>query len=86
MSMMINKIYLYIPQEPLSSLNPLLTIEEHFKINEKLQVSNNLLNTKIIDLINKLNFEQDAKLIMKLYPHELSGGMAQGSNRIKHSK
>lgn len=67
----------YIPQEPLSSLNPLLTIEEHFKINEKLQVSNNLLNTKIIDLLNEVGFEQDAKLIMKLYPHELSGGMAQ---------
>lgn len=67
----------YIPQEPLSSLNPLLTIEDHFKINEKLQASNNLLNSKIIDLLNEVGFEQDAKLVMKLYPHELSGGMAQ---------
>ena len=35
------------------------------------------MNTKIIDLLNEVGFEQDAKLIMKLYPHELSGGMAQ---------
>ena len=67
----------YIPQEPLSSLNPLLTIEKHFKINEKLQVPNKLLNSKIIDLLNEVGFQQDAKLIMNLYPHELSGGMAQ---------
>ena len=72
-----NKIAL-IPQDPMTSLNPLYTIENqlveairaHSKITEHqaLRKAKEVLNlVKIPDIDNKL----------KLYPHEFSGGMKQ---------
>jgi oligopeptide/dipeptide ABC transporter, ATP-binding protein, C-terminal domain len=72
-----NKIAL-IPQDPMTSLNPLYTIENqlteairaHTKVNkhQALRKAREVLNlVKIPDVNDKLN----------LYPHELSGGMKQ---------
>ena len=72
-----NKIAL-IPQDPMTSLNPLYTvgnqlieaIRTHSKVskNQALRKAREVLNlVKIKDIENKLNF----------YPHEFSGGMKQ---------
>ncbi len=68
----------YIPQDPMTSLNPLYTIE-----NQLLEVVN--LDKKIpLDEARKIILEkleevgiQNAKDRLKSYPHELSGGMRQ---------
>ena len=72
-----NKIAL-IPQDPMTSLNPLYTvgnqlieaIQAHSKVNkhQALRKAKEVMNlVKIPDAANKLNF----------YPHEFSGGMKQ---------
>ena len=68
----------YIPQDPMTSLNPLYTIE-----NQLLEVVN-LDGKKPLDeareiIIQKLEEVgiQKAKERLKSYPHELSGGMRQ---------
>lgn len=62
-------------QNPLTSLDPLYTIKDQLK--EALVLSN---NDSSDDEIEKLLLRcqiKNAKSVMKLYPHELSGGMLQ---------
>lgn len=68
----------YIPQDPMTSLNPLYTIE-----NQLLEVVN-LDGKKPLEEARKIILEkleevgiQNAKDRLKSYPHELSGGMRQ---------
>ncbi len=68
----------YIPQDPMTSLNPLYTIE-----NQLLEVIN-LDEKKPYDKARKIIIEkleevgiQNAEERLKSYPHELSGGMRQ---------
>ena len=62
-------------QEPMSSLNPVMNIREQIKeayqkkssINLEQEIINNLISVGI----------DDAKRVINLYPHQLSGGMKQ---------
>ena len=66
----------YIPQEPLSSLNPVITIYEHFEINRITNEKNDSQESNYISLLEEVGFVEPENLL-NLYPHELSGGMAQ---------
>lgn len=62
-------------QNPLTSLDPLYTIRDQLK--EALILSNNdSSDEKIEELLVRCQIK-NAKNVMKLYPHELSGGMLQ---------
>tara|TARA_B100001248_G_scaffold99239_1_gene73672 strand:+ start:21407 stop:22858 length:1452 start_codon:yes stop_codon:yes gene_type:complete len=66
----------YIPQEPLSSLNPSINIYDHFKINDKKRQTKKDLNIEIKNLLYEVGLS-DFDLLLKKYPYQLSGGMAQ---------
>ena len=72
-----NKIS-FIFQEPMTSLNPLHTIEK--QIGESLTFHQNLFGevkrNKVIELLNKVKVS-DPELRLKDYPHQLSGGQKQ---------
>lgn len=65
-------------QEPTSSLNPLLTVED--QITEVLEVHRGMDRTsarlRALELLNLVNIP-DAERRLGAYPHELSGGQAQ---------
>jgi microcin C transport system ATP-binding protein len=65
-------------QEPMSSLNPLHTIEQ--QIGEVLKIhrglSNSAAQARVLDLLNKVGIE-DPKGRLDSYPHQLSGGQRQ---------
>ena len=72
-----NKIAL-IPQDPMTSLNPLYTIENQLveAIRAHKQVSRNQAKRKVkevLDLVKMPNIDKN----LNSYPHELSGGMKQ---------
>ena len=70
-----NSNFAYIPQEPLSSLNPTINIQKHFELNSgNLSSENSLESYKL--LLSEVGFNEKDKILFK-YPHELSGGMAQ---------
>ena len=68
----------YIPQDPMTSLNPLWTIEnqmmEVLDLEDKL--SKEEKREKIIEALNLVQIKEPEKRL-KSYPHELSGGMRQ---------
>ncbi len=66
----------YIPQEPLSSLNPSIDIYNHFIINNKKKLIKKNLNAQIKNLLNEVGLS-DYNSLLKKYPFQLSGGMAQ---------
>ena len=66
----------YIPQEPLSSLNPSIDIYNHFIINNKKKLIKKNLNAQIKNLLNEVGL-RDYNSLLKKYPFQLSGGMAQ---------
>ena len=65
-------------QEPMTSLNPIMTIEA--QIAEALQAHQTLSvaaqRERIMQLLNDVRFDNPAKVAAQ-YPHELSGGMRQ---------
>ncbi len=63
-------------QEPLSALNPVITIGE--QIRESLNSSSNTKNdrSRVIDLLESVGI-QNAKTKLHHYPHQFSGGMRQ---------
>src|SRR6478752_1361033 len=65
-------------QEPMTSLNPLHTIEQ--QIGEILQIhrglSNSAAQARVLDLLDKVGIE-DPKGRLESYPHQLSGGQRQ---------
>lgn len=65
-------------QDPLSSLNPIMTIER--QIEEGMiyhtELTKEERRNKVIELLEKVGIP-DPERIMKVYPHQLSGGMRQ---------
>ena len=65
-------------QEPMTSLNPLHTIEQ--QIGEVLKIhrglSNSAAHARVLDLLDKVGIE-DPKGRLNSYPHQLSGGQRQ---------
>ena len=72
-----NKISM-IFQEPMTSLNPLHTIED--QVGEVLKIhrglSNSAAKARVIDLLTKVGIE-DPESRLASYPHQLSGGQRQ---------
>ncbi|MDI9511163.1 MAG: Oligopeptide transport ATP-binding protein OppD [Tenericutes bacterium ADurb.Bin239] len=61
-----------------SSLNPVMTIYSQFKetyLAHRPQTKDDIIRAKTIEVLNIVNL--DALHIMRMYPHELSGGMKQ---------
>ncbi len=67
-----------IPQDPMTSLNPLYTVEN--QLIETIMLHNNITHdealNKAIEALESVEL-RDAKNRIKSYPHELSGGMKQ---------
>lgn len=65
-------------QEPMTSLNPVYTVEsqiaEVFYNHTGLRKSE--IKAKILELLNRVGMQR-AEEVMKVYPHQLSGGMRQ---------
>lgn len=67
-----------IMQDPKFSLNPVMTIGE--QIAESLNAHNDLskreVNQRVIEMLNDVKINEPERVV-KLYPHEVSGGMGQ---------
>jgi len=65
-------------QEPMSSLNPLMTIERQLTeaVDAHGKYKGNDRRAHIIDLLGRVRFREPEQ-ILRAYPHELSGGMRQ---------
>ena len=79
-------------QEPMTSLNPVFTIENQLKEvirNHDRSVSKQECRNRILEALNKVGIP-GAENVMKQYPHQLSGGMRQrvmiSMALINHSK
>ncbi|HGG05434.1 MAG TPA: ABC transporter ATP-binding protein, partial [Aliiroseovarius sp.] len=68
----------FIFQEPMTSLNPLHTLER--QLAESIQLHQGLkgdaVRTRILELLNKVGIDQPEQRL-KSYPHQLSGGQRQ---------
>ena len=68
----------FIFQEPMTSLNPLHTIEK--QLTESLALHQGIIGAqagvRVLDLLNKVGI-RDAESRMNSYPHQLSGGQRQ---------
>ncbi|MBX9757945.1 MAG: ABC transporter ATP-binding protein [Beijerinckiaceae bacterium] len=65
-------------QEPMSSLNPLMTVERQLMetIDAHGRFKGPERRARILDLLRRVRF-RDPEAVMKAFPHELSGGMRQ---------
>jgi microcin C transport system ATP-binding protein len=68
----------FIFQEPMTSLNPLHTLEKQLGESLALHqgVTGDTARTRILDLLNKVGI-RDAESRLSSYPHQLSGGQRQ---------
>ena len=68
----------YVPQEPMSNLDPSFTIGSQLTepIRLRLGLSRNEARARAMDLLARVGIP-DPKRTFACYPHELSGGMAQ---------
>ena len=68
----------YVFQNPLTTLNPLLTIGEQIResLKRHQRLSGNEMQHKVIDLLKQVQIP-NAEERARAYPHELSGGMRQ---------
>lgn len=68
----------YIPQEPMSNLDPAFTIG--YQLTEPMRrvmgLSRRASTTKAVALLERVGIV-DPETVMKAYPHQISGGMAQ---------
>ena len=67
-----------VPQDPLASLNPTITVGRQLTeaMQKHLDMSNKDALSHATDILKKVKLA-DAEEILKRYPHELSGGMQQ---------
>ena len=66
-------------QEPMTSLNPVFTIENQLREvlkNHHKSMSKEECRTRILEILNKVGIP-GAEHVMRQYPHQLSGGMRQ---------
>jgi peptide/nickel transport system ATP-binding protein len=65
-------------QEPMSSLDPLMTIGRQIEeaIDAHARIASAEKRRRILELLDEVQF-RDPELAMRQYPHELSGGMRQ---------
>ena len=66
-------------QEPMTSLNPVFTIENQLREvlkNHDKSLSKEACRQRILEILNKVGIP-GAKNVMRQYPHQLSGGMRQ---------
>jgi peptide/nickel transport system permease protein len=68
----------YVPQEPMSNLDPSFTIGDHLvePMRHKLRVSRAEARRRALDLLRLVEIA-DPERTFRSYPHEISGGMAQ---------
>ncbi|MGC5221753.1 dipeptide/oligopeptide/nickel ABC transporter permease/ATP-binding protein [Micromonospora sp. DT81.3] len=68
----------YVPQEPMSNLDPSFTIGAQliYGLRSATGVSKKAARAKLLELLQRVGI-RDAERVMRLYPHEMSGGMAQ---------
>ncbi|MFD3815958.1 dipeptide/oligopeptide/nickel ABC transporter permease/ATP-binding protein [Streptomyces rubiginosohelvolus] len=68
----------YVPQEPMSNLDPAFTIGSQLvePIRHVLGLSRKEASARALDLLRLVEIP-DPERTMRLYPHEISGGMAQ---------
>jgi peptide/nickel transport system permease protein len=68
----------YIPQEPMSNLDPSFTIGSQLSrgLRASRPMSKKAANVKLLGLLDRVGIREPER-VMKLYPHEISGGMAQ---------
>ncbi|MFI0352660.1 dipeptide/oligopeptide/nickel ABC transporter permease/ATP-binding protein [Actinomadura sp. 9N407] len=68
----------YIPQEPMSNLDPSFTVGDHLvePMRYKLGVSKTEARRRALDLLRMVEIA-DPERTFRSYPHEISGGMAQ---------
>lgn len=68
----------YVPQEPMSSLDPSFTIGDQLTepIRTHLKLSRAAAKARAIGLLDRVGIA-DPERVYKAYPHEISGGMAQ---------
>ncbi|KRA24747.1 ABC transporter [Microbacterium sp. Root61] len=68
----------YIPQEPMTNLDPTMTIGTQMRrwLRAIRKISRSAADARIADLLQRVGIS-DAAEVMRKYPHEISGGMAQ---------
>jgi peptide/nickel transport system permease protein len=68
----------YIPQEPMTNLDPAFTVESQLvePMRRHLGISAQEARSRAADLLGRVGI-RDPKRVLGSYPHELSGGMAQ---------
>jgi len=68
----------YIPQEPMSNLDPSFTIGDQLVagLRTAKKMPKKEARARVLGLLERVGIS-DAERVMKLYPHEISGGMAQ---------
>ncbi|GGD29706.1 dipeptide/oligopeptide/nickel ABC transporter ATP-binding protein [Microbacterium faecale] len=68
----------YIPQEPMSNLDPAFTIGSQLiePIRRHMKVSRSEASSRAVALLERVGIPQP-KRVMASYPHQISGGMAQ---------
>lgn len=72
------RVAAYVPQEPMSNLDPTFTIgsqlEEPMRV--VLGLSKAQARARAVELLRQVEIK-DPERVLRLYPHEISGGMAQ---------
>ena len=70
------KLTAYIPQNPGTSLNPFMTIEDHFYhvLRSNFKIDRTKSRKIAVEILSKVGLEPG---VLERYPHELSGGMQQ---------
>jgi ABC-type dipeptide/oligopeptide/nickel transport system ATPase component/ABC-type dipeptide/oligopeptide/nickel transport system permease subunit len=68
----------YIPQEPMSNLDPSFTVGAQltYGLRAATGVSKAVAQKQLLSLLERVGIN-DPQRVMRLYPHEISGGMAQ---------
>ena len=68
----------YVPQEPMSNLDPSFTIGAQliYGLRAATGATKAAARTKLLALLTRVGID-DPERVMRLYPHEISGGMAQ---------
>jgi peptide/nickel transport system permease protein len=68
----------YVPQEPMTNLDPAFTVGQQFDfaMRKKLGLTRAQSRERALSLLDRVNINDPAR-VHGMYPHELSGGMAQ---------